>query len=365
MRKLTSHIFGVIIIFCGCTQGRSDVAEYYVDVVSDVVRVNDLDPFVDSASIVHIEQDLSMPSKMLITNEGNYIVEDKNRIFMLDSCGTTIPLTINRGRARNEYLSILDICCSDSTLFILDTKRIREYSLSDGSFVCNRDIESNLPFDAIAPGRNNLYLYSAFSNNYKNNKKKSDDLLYLIDEAGDIINSFVKRSDCTISLWNITQSSGNTYFLKPQNNANIFYQLKETGPFPKYKLYFGRDNVPKRYYYTSCGEKLEKFIESDYYKLPHSCYECTNYVSFSAVGPGGSDIKIIYDTNTRKGIMWENELEDGDLRFLTSDQRCLYMIPVLGKEQGKHGPLFNYLMTHYPEVKFDGTYIVKISFRSI
>lgn len=171
---------------------------------------------------------------------------------------------------------------------------------------------------------------------------------------------------------NISQSSGNTYYLRPQDNGHVFFRLTETGPEPVYRIDFKGKTIPERYYFDAAGEDIMKYMMSDYYKLPMDLHETDTHLYFHAAGPGASDCIFIYDRGSGKGIRWTNAPGSVTVPVpvLASDGDWFYTIfPEIDPDMGKDGDiLFRFIVSELEKRGApisSGPYIVKFNFRHI
>ena len=279
-----------------------------------------------------------------------------------------------RGRASNEYIGIVDIALTDNELVILDGPKAKFFDLTDPSSYRVVDIPSENPYDAVAPaGNGGLYLFSAFPAKISDASKKKDDLLCKVSGDGSVVATYVQREDCTFSMSNISQSSGNTYYLRPQDSRHVFYRLDREAPEAACRIDFQEQCIPERYYYKEAGEDIMQYMMSDWYKLPMDLHETDNHLYFHASGPGASDCIFIYDKDSRKGIRWTNA--PGSVTVMTpvlaSDRDWFYtVLPELDPAMMdlKGDPLYDCAVAWLSGKGLDianGPYIVKFRLKPI
>ena len=251
---------------------------------------------------------------------------------------------------------------------ILDGSKVKCFDLSDPSGVRSIDIPVSVPCDALAPdGDGGVYLFSAFSLDPAENRSDADSLLYRVSAEGDLVGSYLRRTDCTLSLNNISQSSCGEYMLRPQDGNHIFYRLTADGIVPVYRVDFGDENIPYRYYFDVAGEDLMSYITSPYYKMPMELHETASHLFFRVAGPEAREVSVVYDSGSSTGIMWENAPSDMQMQILGSDGKWFYAImpETGGADDGMHGPLYGYVQKALSEKEPDAadhSYIVKIRF---
>lgn len=339
-------------------------------------KVDDISPWVDAVEFVRIADDertlFSTVVKMLLDDSGNiFLLDDQGRIVALKPDGTFLRTVARQGRANNEYISVSDIAVAGPEFMILDGSEVKCFDLSDPSGVRSIDIPVSVPCDALAPdGDGGVYLFSAFSLDPAENRSDADSLLYRVSAEGDLVGSYLRRTDCTLSLNNISQSSCGEYMLRPQDGNHIFYRLTADGIVPAYRVDFGDENIPYRYYFDVAGEDLMSYIMSPYYKMPMELHETASHLFFRVAGPEAREVSVVYDSGSSTGIMWENAPSDMQMQILGSDGKWFYAImpETGGADDGMHGPLYGYVQKALSEKEPDAadhSYIVKIRFRKM
>ena len=339
-------------------------------------KADDLSPWVDAVEFVRIADDertlFSTVVKMLLDDSGNiFLLDDQGRIVALKPDGTFLRAVARQGRANNEYISVSDIAVAGPEFMILDGSKVKCFDLSDPSGVRSIDIPVSVPCDALAPdGDGGVYLFSAFSLDPAENRSDADSLLYRVSAEGDLVGSYLRRTDCTLSLNNISQSSCGEYMLRPQDGNHIFYRLTADGIVPAYRVDFGDENIPYRYYFDVAGEDLMSYIMSPYYKMPMELHETASHLFFRVAGPEAREVSVVYDSGSSTGIMWENAPSDMQMQILGSDGEWFYAImpETGGADDGMHGPLYGYVQKALSEKEPDAadhSYIVKIRFRKM
>lgn len=151
-------------------------------------------------------------------------------------------------------------------------------------------------------------------------------MLYRLSPDGEVADRYIPRDDCTLSLNNISQSSCGEYMLRPQNGNHIFYRLTADGIVPAYRVDFGSENIPHRYYFDVAGEDLMSYIMSPYYKMPMELHETASHLFFRVAGPEAREVAVVYDRKSHVGIMWENAPGDMQMQILASDGKWFYAV---------------------------------------
>jgi len=329
--------------------------------------VSGIEHFIDSLEIVPIKDTnvaLSAISKILVDNDGNlYVLDFGGNIFSFDKHGDNYLVMPEHGRASNEYLRATDICITSNELMVLDEPVVRCFSLDNLKNVRTVSLPAGTPVDAIAPCGDGFYLYSAFSGH----NAASDFLLTSCDSDGNQTGRYVQREDVTFSMFNISQSRDNRYFLRPQNSSNIFYLLEDESLKALYKLDFSSRNIPKMYYYNVADENIPMYMSSEYYKLPMELHETVSNLYFRVGGKDAIEESFVYDSDLKYAVRWRNGRDDRDLKIQGSDRHWFYAItPYLdGSIQGDHGAFYTYVSSCFNNIEKKAQsqfYIVKIRF---
>ncbi len=339
-------------------------------------KADDLSPWVEAVEFVRIADDgralFSAVVKMLLDDSGNiYLLDDQGRIVALAADGGSLTEVAQEVCDNEGCHFISDMALSNSELLILEGNEIIRFELADLSHVHREKVPVDLPCDALAPdGDGGVYLFSAFSLDPAENRSDADSLLYRVSAEGDLVGSYLRRTDCTLSLNNISQSSCGEYMLRPQDGNHIFYRLTADGIVPAYRVDFGDENIPYRYYFDVAGEDLMSYIMSPYYKMPMELHETASHLFFRVAGPEAREVSVVYDSGSSTGIMWENAPSDMQMQILGSDGMWFYAImpETGGADDGMHGPLYGYVQKALSDKEPDAadhSYIVKIRFRKM
>lgn len=258
---------------------------------------------------------------------GLYVLDMLRNLVRIDPAAASCGRVLRKGRAANEYLDLADLAVCDGKLLVLDGAKIKFFDMQDPKQVHEMTVPGNIPVDAIAPdGAGGVYLYGAFPAKAQDIEKTKDFLLRRMNAEGEVVSEAIPREDCTFSIMNITQTSGNRYYLRPQNNRHVFYRLTADGPQAAYRIDFGEETIPARYYFEQAGEDMGAYFMSKYYKLPIGLQETANHLYFYAAGPEGREHHFLYDKRSGKGIRWEASGADAPMPIVAADEDCFYIV---------------------------------------
>lgn len=355
------------MILCSCTSNDKGSGQFK-DVIVITDTVDDLTPFISEVQVSLIDNSIVLSSicKALVGENGElYVLNAGGNLLSLTQDGKAGLIYSNRGRASNEYISPIDICLSAHYFSILDVNKILSFKIGDPSDYKSISFpEGSSPYDAFAPsGDEGFFLFSAFSNSRRNDHKGVGNLLYLIDDKSNVIQEYIPRNDCTFSMFNISQSRDNTYYLRPQDSESIFYELGEGTVNASYKIDFEDMSMPSRYFYDKAGEDIGMYMLSEFNKLPMEFHDTKGYAYCRYCGPGAQEFSLVFNKQSKKCITWMNQNTDTDFRVLCSDDDYFYLLP--SSNDVAHGPLASIVNEEMKAFgcEDDQSAIVKIEFK--
>lgn len=360
-------------------------AEVVLKPLEQTQMVDDLSPWVDAVEFVRIADDAQVHpatvTKMLIDGRANaFMMDDRNRVVAVPADGSRLTVMAQEECDGEGCRIISDMALCGNELLVLVGHEIMRFDGDEFSLVRRDNVPIDLPCDAMAPdGEGGMFLFSAFPKNLPElpqggnvTKVQSGDefMLYRLSSDGEVADRYIPRDDCTLSLNNISQSSCGEYMLRPQNGNHVFYRLTADGIVPAYRVDFGSENIPHRYYFDVAGEDLMSYIMSPYYKMPMELHETASHLFFRVAGPEAREVAVVYDRRSHGGIMWENASGDMQMQILASDGKWFYAVmpETGGAEDGPHGPLYSYVRRALAEQDPDAaghSYLVKIRFRKM
>lgn len=365
----TKIILSLLFLLLGCLQ-KEGIEKIPSVSITNTDLVTSLNDYITEARFILLSDSIPFGNvqKALLTNlQDLVILDDESQILIFTNDGKQVYNPILKGRASNEYISARDIALSGDDLIVLDYQSILFQSLTDKSKYRSFSYLVDAPCDAIAPyGDGGVYLFSAYSKNFEENRKNNDNLLYAVDSTGVVVEEFIKREDITFTLFNISAGNG-TYYLRPQNNKNIFYSLEKGGIVPKIKIDFGGDNIPHRYFYKKAGEDIGTYMQADYYKIPLSLCNTDDTYYLRCAGFSAADVSLVFNRESGRGIRWITPPSDGDLKILTSDSNAYYLLYAHTSDEDLdvlHGPLYTFLKewANTENLQKERYYIVRLVF---
>lgn len=378
----------VVAATMGCGRSISPgsaEAEIVLKPLEQTQKVDDISPWVDAVEFVRIADDAQVHpatvTKMLIDDRANaFMMDDRNRVVAVPADGNRLTVIAQEECDGEGCRIISDMALCGKELMVLVGHEIMRFDGDDFSLARRDNVPIDLPCDALAPdGKGGIYLFSAFpktlpelpqGSNVTKELAGDEFMLYRISTGGVVAERYIPRTDCTLSLNNISQSSCGEYVLRPQDGNHVFYRLTADGIVPAYRVDFGDENIPPRYYFDAAGEDLMAYIMSPYYKMPMELHETASHLFFRVAGPEAREVSVVYDREGSAGIMWENAPSDMQMQILASDGEWFYAVmPGTGGADGEaHGPLFSYVQKALSVQEPDAaghSYIVKMRFRKM
>lgn len=353
-----------LVLFASCTtKNNEDNVERVLKPLEETELISDMSQYVTSVDFLPVSNDIPLApiKKALITQDGNMVLCDMaNQLVLLNKDGSVSKIA-DKGRAATEYSSLGDIALCGDYLMILDNDKVKYFNLSDKNDIKVVDLPKGIPFDAIAPsGASGVFAYSAYPGIPQEGETY---LLYNVTPNNDYV-PLLKQEDYTTTLFNISQSCNNDYFLRPQDSNHIFYKLTSSGIVPVYKIDFEEQNIPSRYYY-SVQEDMGKFMMSEYYKLPMELCQTKSHLFFHCCGPNAVDHNFIYSLNGKSGIHWISEQMDFIAKVIGADKEHIYVFySTIDSTDSNVGVLTKYINQEFAKRSMTGeSFIVKLKFK--
>ena len=268
-----------------------------------------------------------MIKKMLILDNNNFVIMDKNGVYEFSSEGSFVRQYGGKGRGPNEYIALTDISCVDGRLYILDgMNKVLVFNTSNGKFVKNitpvwdRQPRRQDGMAALASG--GFYIFSANVNMEQD--RAAQRCLYEFDANGRQVASCIPCNSFTIPFAPTYQGVNNSTLLKPFNDE-VIMRIDENGVMPAYRLDFDGRFAPVTALYKGGTADMKSYLNSNYYKNIVYISETENYLAFHATGPAQSAYGYICNKSTGRGVV----LQAQDQRtiptlFLCGDAEYLY-----------------------------------------
>ncbi|MCQ2163551.1 MAG: 6-bladed beta-propeller [Bacteroidales bacterium] len=303
-----------------------------------------LDDYVSKYEIIELSDDVPLPScsKMLFDRkEESYIFLTNAGIYRYNKEGTFVGRYGEVGRGPGEYLKIYDICISldGNSLMCLDHENnIMVYSLKDLSFIkkiCTNAKSLGLPNGTgIAPSKNgNFFIYVPNPVNYSNPDERFN-CLYEFNEDGEKTGEFIAHRDFNIdmtSLFPFMTQNNDSYFLRPQENENILYQIHDGEILPFARISFGAKDADPLFCYKDGLDpwmNLSDFLSENFFKLPFNYFETQTHSTISAFGPNQAVYTFVINKKSNKIISWNigNNPICPPLFFVGTDGEFFYVL---------------------------------------
>lgn len=357
-------VLAAMTLVCACHPVRELEGVISYTPLTDTETIADLSPYISDVEAIPLEDTLltgGVYKALLVGEDSLAILDYGGSILLADGVERRTTRILHKGRAANEYIDAADIAYNGSELMVLEESEVKFVNVSDGKLSRVFEIPVHLPFDAMAPcGKDGAYLFAAFPLKAADAGKEKDNLLLKVDFADGTVEEFIPREDVTFSMDNICQSSGNRYYLRPQNCGHVFYRLDEEGPVAELRVDFEDANIPDRHYFKDSGN-VPGFMRSAYYKLPMGLAQNDGLIYFRACGPYASEENYLYLTNRETGIHWTSLPLDAGAKIVTAGEDCIYGIFMpSASADGEFGPLYE-LMSSASGNPSGGVFMVKLT----
>ena len=320
-------------ICCNNNQHRNDCEniEFFRPLIfKHISQTEDITNSIDSIKIINLASEkclLSIIKKMLILDNNNFIIMDKNGVYEFSSEGSFVRQYGGKGRGPNEYIALTDISCVDGRLFILDgMNKVLVFNTSNGKFVKYItpvwDSQPRRQDGIAALASGGFYIFSANVNMEQGGAAQR--CLYEFDANGRQVTSYIPCNSFTIPFAPTYQGVNNSTILKPFND-DVIMRINENGVIPAYRLDFDGRFAPVTVLYKDGMADMTSYLNSDYYKNIVYISETENYLAFHATGPAQSAYGYICNKSTGRGVV----LQAQDKRtiptlFLCGDAEYLY-----------------------------------------
>lgn len=333
------------LCFVSCSYSRDkEYAGTCLSFEESLSPVPNLDDYVSVCELIELSDDVPLPSssKMLFDKkEESFVFLTNAGIFRYAKDGSYLGKYGEVGRGPGEYLKIYDICISldGNSLMCLDHENnIMVYSLKDMSFIkkiCTNAKLSGLPNGTgIAPSKNgNFYIFVPNPVNYSNPDEHFN-CLYEFNEDGEKTGEFIARRDFNIdmtSLFPFMTQNGDSYFLRPQENENILYQIHDGEISPFARISFGSKDADPLFCFKDGLDpwmNLSDFLSGNFFKLPFNYFETQTHRTISAFGPNQAVYTFVINKKNNKIISWNigNNPICPPLFFVGTDGEFFYVL---------------------------------------
>jgi hypothetical protein len=314
----------IFLLLTGCgTKSKDSMDIPMVDLFAESNLVESINDYIDGIEVISLSSQDSLilfnVTKMLMTDTKEMILLSGAGIYKYDSKGRLSTQFGRIGRGHGEYMKIYDICINkaQTELWCLNhLNEVMKYDLLSGKYIETIDTQSpknGIPnASGIAPAVDGgFYLFVPNPEDVSNIK---DDFLclYLFNTKGKLINKSMLRKDFNVDFGFIpfiTQSCGNVYFIRPQENENICYEITDGEIQQLMEINFGKNNIPPLYSFRNNLDpwvNLEELMNSNYYKMPFNIFANKSHIAVSAFGPDSNIYNFIISSNKKGGINWSN-----------------------------------------------------------
>lgn len=331
--KYILPVFFLYFLFGGCKPSQpSQQPEKQLVITPGIPSeyISDLTPYLDTLILLPLETTpnslVSIVTKMLILPDGRFIISTPQSLLAFNKEGKYLQTIGKKGRGPDEYLGAVDICLNqagDVLNILTPTKEVVSYQINNGTFLRKIHIQSpaeHINYDAIASGSDNsFFLFSG-----RQDIKNSDETVHALfhhNQEGQLLHSYLPVKDYFLSIGLITQTYDNQYILRPQNQDNIFYYLKDSLPIPQVRIDFGKKTIPNQY-----SPDVQTYLRADYNKMPIYIHQTAQHLYFAFCGPEALEHYCIFSFDNKKTINWKRKGNDSYALFqmIGSDREFFY-----------------------------------------
>lgn len=396
MRKfLYTILFPVAFIaFLGCngkSTGQNRDCPVF-DPLKTTKTVDDLEPYIDEVVLINPGEGDSLffahIKKMLVADGGDIVILGSGLICRFNSAGVLQNTYGMAGRGPGEYVSITDIAFSNDRSELLALNHLDQILVFDylsGNYKGMIDTKwkelKTGGASGLLPGpASDLFLYIPNPAVYDTGDlKKEHRCLLKINENGEKISEAIPWTDFNIDI-NIfpfvTRAYDNSYLIRPQENENICYRIKDGEIHEFFKVHFGKQNIEPLFAFKDNDDPWNRL--GDILGGPHyNTLLCVNvtekHIFFHAFGPNVRQESFIVNRDGYTGLHWHNNGYEGDGFFISgADETYLYGVfmnygEIPEEDLDKMDPLARYLIVKkkvfLPEDS--NPLIVKIKFKNI
>lgn len=234
----------------------------------------------------------------IFSENGRLCILDKkaNSVFILEEDGTLAAKIFAVGRSSREYLELADMSVSDGLIWLLDQamNKILCYDLS-GQYLKTIDISSYWA-NKILVRNDRIYLINEWSDSDEGMYR-----LFVLDTDGKPIGKFLpfeaEDTDryCGRDLESYTTLGDEIELCYPSDNT--VYGMTDGKCTAKYRIYFGKRNMPAEHAAKSLIECMNDGLNEQYVMGIDAFKESSRYLFFR-FGLGATDYTAIYDKKT-------------------------------------------------------------------
>lgn len=334
-------IFAIVILFL-TTLACRDKTEINQDYIIkpcqqiDSKRYFHFDDLASDVSVVELKSSsgkyISAISRMYLTQDSNILILNGSTvIFDFDRNGNLLKVIGAIGKGPGEYLEAKDFCLSnnDSFVNVLTRHSIEVFETVSGKFVRRIDItpfrkSDYLPEFITNDGEDGFFIWD--SNPSKINDYSKDFFcLWHIDKKGKVLSKQLKRTEFNLELNRFTKSCDGGFWVRPLGGSSNVFKIHSRNVNREISIDFEGQFIPEHYFDQFNGEPyayLDKWVNSNYYKMPFEIYDNSDYIFFLFGGPNGETYNCVY--NKKKGKTIAKKLNINNPTMCHSDSTYFY-----------------------------------------
>lgn len=294
------------------------------------------DNLANDVSVVELQSSsgkyISAIKRLCITKDSDILILNGSTvIYDFDRNGNLQKVIGAIGKGPGEYLEAKDFCLSQNESFVnvLTRHSIDIFETDNGKFVHKIDItpfrkSDYLPEFIANDGKDGFFIWA--SNPSKVTDFSKDFFcLWHIDKKGKVLSKQLERTEFELELNRFTNSCDGGFWIRPLGGTSNVFKLHSGKVFSEISIDFEGQFIPEHYFEQFSGEPylyLDKWIYSNYYKMPYEIYDNSNYIFFLFGGPQGQTYSCIYNKN--KSSAKAKKLNNGNPNMCYSDSTYFY-----------------------------------------
>lgn len=351
-------LFGVIVS-CSEQKTKAGIKTYYpLEICSEY---NEMSDYFD-VELIELQHDapeniLNDIEKISVIDSG-FIVNDYKKVLRYTKDGEFVCKYGDVGKAENEYSEVHDLAVSmdNKRVYILTTRGVVAYDIETGEYI--RRYKNNDFYMGIAIGKDDCFYFFKTYGSVENDGEKALPYILRYDQNGNKLSEHLFWKNIVFGRNSIMPTYNNRYFVKPQGEDKICYEIcgDSIAPVAKFMIDFGEKHTPFRYGVDKMS--FDEHISSDYYKNIGTPVDNQDYVTFIVEGPKGVPYRFVINKNSDTGIYFT----ESRVSFKSSDKNSFYVSLPLEYD---NSPFDRELKNKLGDLSEEKSYIAKITFKFI
>jgi len=326
----------------GCHE-KKEITSKFVISLKDCIKSKEyfsFDHLAQNLTLIELKQSkgkfISGVNKIIVTHDTHiFLLNGQTAIYDYDENGNLHNVIGKIGKGPGEFMEATDFCLSkdESLVHVLSRYYIHTFKRS-GEFVGKIDItnyrkDDYLPEYIEEDGGDGFYLWDS-------NPSKVSDFdspfycLWHINKKSKVLGRFFERTEFVFELPRFTKSFDGGYWIRPLEGSWCLFKISSNELVNEASIDFGGKSLPKNYFsrfQDSPYQNLDKWVNSDYYKMPSNFYDNSNYLIFTYGGPNGITCDCLYNKLSSNIISKRRNSNNPEILFADSTYFYSYYDP--------------------------------------